>query len=128
MSPLVDKGFFRLCFNGGSVLLVIAVLLTSFCTQWWQLLLVQGILTGIAMGLVFGSAVIVLMAYFSKHIGRATGIVASGANTGQSTDQSSLKTESHVSAGGMIFPLIGSRLLFKIGFAWTTRGTVLKLL
>ena len=82
MSPLVDKGLFRLCFNGGSGLLAVAVLLTSFCTQWWQLLLVQGILTGIAMGLVFGSGVIVLMTYFSKHIGRATGIVASGASTG----------------------------------------------
>ena len=81
---MVDKGLFRLCFNGGSVLLVVAILLTSFCTQWWQLFLVQGILTGIAMGLVFGSAVIVLMAYFSKHIGKATGIVASGASTGSS--------------------------------------------
>ena len=78
----MDKGHFRLCFNGGSLLLVLSVLATSFCTQWWQLLFVQGVSTGIGMGLIFGSGVIVLMGYFSKHLGLGTGIAAAGGSTG----------------------------------------------
>ena len=82
VSPLLDKGYFRLCFNGGSGILVMSVVMTSFCTQWWQLLVIQGILTGIGMGLAFGSGVIILMSYFSKRIGVATGIAAAGSSTG----------------------------------------------
>ena len=81
-SPLMDRGYFRLCFNGGSLLLAVSVVLTSFCNTWWQLFLVQGILTGVAMGSIFGTGVIVLMSYFSKHMGLATGIAAAGASTG----------------------------------------------
>ena len=82
VSPMMDKGYFRLCFNGGSAILVAGVVATSFCTQWWQLILIQGIATGIGMGLVFSSGVMVLMSYFSKHMGLATGIAAAGASTG----------------------------------------------
>ena len=65
------------------MLLVLSLVLTSFCTEWWQLLLTQGILTGVSMGLIFGSGIIVLMSYFSKHMGVATGIAAAGASTGE---------------------------------------------
>ena len=83
VSPLMDKGHFRACCNGGSVLLVLSVLSTSFCTRWWQLLLVQGILTGISMGLIFGAGIMVLVSYFSTHMGLATGIAAAGSSTGR---------------------------------------------
>jgi MFS family permease len=82
VSPILAKGHFRACFNGGCILLVAGVFLTSFCTAWWQLLLAQGILTGIGMGLAFGSGVIVLLSYFSTHVGLATGIAAAGSSTG----------------------------------------------
>lgn len=52
VSPLVDKGLFRLCFHGGSLLLVASVFITSCCTHWWQFFLVQGVMTGAGMGLV----------------------------------------------------------------------------
>ena len=65
-------------------MLVLALLITSFCNQYWQLVLVQGVMTGIAMGLVFGSGVIILMSYFSRRMGIATGIAAAGASTGES--------------------------------------------
>ena len=35
------------------------------------------------MGLMFGSGVIVMMTYFSKHMGIATGIAAAGSSTGE---------------------------------------------
>ncbi|MCJ1437677.1 hypothetical protein MMC27_007064 [Xylographa pallens] len=104
VSPLLDKGYFRLCFNGGSGILVLSVVMTSFCTQWWQLLVIQGILTGVGMGLAFGSGVIILMSYFSKRIGVATAIAAAGSST-----------------GGIFFPLIAEKLIFNIGYAWTVR-------
>lgn len=82
VSPLIDKGRFRLCFNGGSFLLFISVLTTSFCTKFWQFLLVQGVLTGMGMGLIFGSGMVVLMSYFSKHVAIASGIGAAGGSVG----------------------------------------------
>ena len=120
VSPLMDKGHFRLCFNGGSLLLVLSVLATSFCTEWWQLLLVQGISTGIAMGLIFGSGVIVLMSYFSKHLGLATGLAAAGGSTG--TFYQSFSRRYLIWIGGIFFPLIADRLINKVGYAWTMRG------
>ena len=111
VSPLVDKGHFRFCFNGGSLLLFLSVLLNSFCKQWWQLILVQGVMTGAAMGLAFGSGVVCLMSYFSKRMGLATGIAAAGSST-----------------GGVVFPLIAEKLIFKIGYAWTMRVLALVVL
>ena len=81
-SPLVDRGFFRFCFVGGSALLVASLVITSFCNRWWQLLLVQGVMTGVGMGLVFSSGVVVLMSYFSRRMGVATGLAAAGGSTG----------------------------------------------
>ena len=82
----MDKGYFRFCFNGGSILLFVSVLVTSYCTKWWHMLLVQGLLTGIGMGLIFGSGVVVLMSYFSKHVGLATGIASCGGAVGKFMD------------------------------------------
>ena len=62
VSPLIDKGCFHLCFNGGSVFMFISILVTSWCHTLWQLLLVQGILTGIGMGMAFGGGIFVLQA------------------------------------------------------------------
>ncbi|MCJ1471440.1 hypothetical protein MMC13_000079 [Lambiella insularis] len=111
VSPLMDKGYFQVCFNGGSALVALAVLTTSFCTQWWQLLLVQGIMTGVGMGLAFASGSIILMTYFSKRIGLATGIAGAGSST-----------------GGIVYPLMAEKLLFRIGYAWTVRAMALVVL
>ena len=43
----------------------------------------QGFVTGIGMGLVFGAGVVVLISYFSKHVGLATGIASSGGAVGK---------------------------------------------
>ncbi|MCJ1282741.1 hypothetical protein MMC26_002066 [Xylographa opegraphella] len=121
VSPLLDKGYFRLCFNGGSAILVMSVVMTSFCTQWWQLLVIQGLLTGIGMGLAFGSGVIILMSYFSKRIGIATGIAAAGSSTGIYGGFLGKKQVVLTILGGIFFPLIAEKLIFKIGYRWTVR-------
>lgn len=81
-SPLVDRGHFRLCFSGGTIVLVASLVITSFCTRWWQFFLVQGVMTGMGMGLIFTSGVVILMSYFSRRMGVATGLVAAGGSMG----------------------------------------------
>ena len=82
VSPLIDKGYFRLGFNGGCVLMFISILCTSWCRKFGELLLVQGILTGIGMGTAFGSGILVLRSYFSKRLGVAAGLTSAGGSVG----------------------------------------------
>lgn len=82
--PLVSKGYFRVCFSGGSLLLWTTLMLVSFCEKWWQFFLVQGILMGTAMGLVFSSGIMILTSYFSTKLGIATAIAAAGSSVGES--------------------------------------------
>lgn len=82
VSPLIDKGYFRSCFSGGCFLMFIAILVTSWCHKWWELFLVQGILTGVGMGAAFGSGLLVLKQYFSTHLGTAAGLTSAGGSVG----------------------------------------------
>lgn len=101
---LYDLGYFRVFFNVGSALLVLFVFVTSFCESWWQLFLVQGVLTGVAMGMVFCSGIVVLMGWFDRDIGLAMGIGAAGS-----------------SVGGIVYTVVAQRLLPRVGYAWTIR-------
>ncbi|CAD6583196.1 MAG: hypothetical protein ASARMPRED_001257 [Alectoria sarmentosa] len=104
VSPAIDKGYFRLCFNGGCFLMFISILITSWCHKFWQLLLVQGIFTGIGMGMAFGGGILVLQSYFNTHLGTAAGLTSAGG-----------------SVGGMVYPAIAEQLVFRIGFPNTLR-------
>ena len=122
VSPLVDKGLFRLCFHGGSLLLVVSVLITGFCKQWWQFLLVQGIMTGAGMGLVFSSGSLLIMTYFSRHVALVLGLGSSGGSVGMQFSLPLMASLAHLYIGGMIYPAIAQQLVTKIGFPWTVRG------
>ncbi|KAF6235558.1 hypothetical protein HO173_006241 [Letharia columbiana] len=78
VSPLIDKGYFRLGFNGGCFLMLVSILSTSWCHKFWELLFVQVILTGIGMGMAFGSGILVLQSYFTSHLGIAAGLTSAG--------------------------------------------------
>ena len=82
VSPLIDKGYFRLCFNGGCLLMFVSILVTSWCHSFGQLLGVQGILTGIGMGMAFGGGILVLQSYFTTHLGTAAGLTSAGGSIG----------------------------------------------
>jgi MFS family permease len=82
VGPLVDKGYFRVCFHGGSIMLLVSLVLTSFCRAWFQLFLVQGVATGISMGMVFSTCVINITTYFSTQLGIVSGLAAAGASIG----------------------------------------------
>lgn len=67
-------------------------------------MLTMGLLNGICSSLLFTPAVAVVGHWFDKRRGLATGIAATGG-----------------SIGGVIFPLVMSKTIPLLGFAWTTR-------
>ncbi|KAF1953483.1 MFS general substrate transporter [Byssothecium circinans] len=102
--PIYDRGHFHALLLTGTVLLVIGQMCLSACTQYWQVLLAQALCIGTGCGCLFVPSVGILSTYFSKRIGVAMGLAASGS-----------------SMGGVVYPIVFHRLLPHIGFAWTTR-------
>lgn len=82
-------------------------MLTSICKAYWQFILVQGVLGGIANGLAYAPAVAVIGQYFHKRRALAMGIASSGS-----------------SLGGIIFPIMLERIIYhnSLGFGWAVRG------
>ena len=101
---MLDAGHFLPTFVVGAVFQVVGIFLMSISTQYWQLMLTQGILTGIGCGIFFCPSMALVATYFSKRRGIAVGLVTTGN-----------------SAGGLVYPVVVRQLLPTIGFAWTTR-------
>ncbi|KAK7532813.1 major facilitator superfamily domain-containing protein [Phyllosticta citribraziliensis] len=100
----LDAGYFRTVLAIGLLLQVLGAFMTSLCTEYWQLILAQGICQGIGMGMVFCPAIANTATYFSRKRALAISSVACGGGT-----------------GGMVFPAIAQTLLHRIGFPWTMR-------
>ncbi|KAF7195195.1 MFS-type transporter dbaD [Pseudocercospora fuligena] len=102
--PLFDRGYFGSQIVGGSFLVVFGMMTLSLCSEYWQVMLSQGLVVGLGSGLLFLPSVAVLPMYFTKKRALAQGIAASGS-----------------SIGGVVYPIIFHRLQPKIGFGWATR-------
>ncbi|KZL75809.1 major facilitator superfamily transporter [Colletotrichum incanum] len=102
---LTDAGYFRPLFVAGFLLVSLGMLATSFCTQYWQFFLAQGICLGIGNGFLFCPALSTASTYFDKKRGLALGFVSIGSST-----------------GGLIYPSMVRQLLPSIGFGWTIRS------
>lgn len=102
--PLFDEGYAYALLCAGSCLVVFGMFMTSLCTQFWQVMLAQGICIGLGSGCLFVPSVGIVTTYFSTRKALATGIAASGS-----------------SIAGVIYPILFAHLQPKIGFAWTTR-------
>lgn len=105
---LTDAGFFRPLFLTGAVLIVGGALATSASSQYWQILLAQGVCVGLGNGCLFCPAVAVVSTYFSRRRSLAFGLGAVGSST-----------------GGILFPVMVRQLLPRIGFEWTIRAIAL---
>ena len=95
----------RVLVLAGSILLVLSMFLLGVCTEYYQFLIVYGILGGTGTSLVFTPAVSAIGHWFLVGRGNATGIATTGG-----------------SFGGIIFPLMLQQLLPQVGFAWATRA------
>lgn len=99
-----DVCFYQIIVAIGSIFLLIGVFLASICTQYWQLILTQGLLMGIGDSLLFTPALICVTVAFQKRRGLALGMTVAGS-----------------SVGGIVWPVALSRLLKQFGFGWTFR-------
>ncbi|CAK1357027.1 putative transporter MCH4 [Cercospora beticola] len=100
----LDAGFFMPALIIGATVQVLGIFLTSLSTQYWQLMLTQGIMTGLGGGIFFTPAMGLIGTYFSGRRALAMGMASAGN-----------------SVGGIIYPVLVQQLLPKLGFAWTAR-------
>jgi len=100
----LDAGYYFPVLLVGCTLQILGIFLMSLCTNFWQLMLAQGVLTGLGGGIFFTPSLGLVATYFSRRRAFAIGVMTTGN-----------------SVGGAIYPVIVRELLPRIGFAWTTR-------
>jgi MFS family permease len=85
---------------------VFAMMMLSLCNEYWQVMLVQGILMGIVMGRLQFPAFAAVSQYFEKERAAALGVVVSRS-----------------SIGGVVIPIALSKMLnsSSLGFGWSLR-------
>ena len=103
--PLIDLGYTRLLLLAGSCCVFLGMLATSFCKQYYQLMLAQGLLVGVGAGLLFLPSITIPPLWVRKE--RRTivlGLVATGS-----------------SIGAIVFCVVFEQMVGKVGFGWATR-------
>ncbi|KAI0476860.1 putative monocarboxylate permease [Xylaria cf. heliscus] len=100
----LDAGYFYTDIILGVLFEVVGMMLTSISTQYYQIILAQGVLVGIGAGMVFVPSVAIVGTYFSTRRSTALGLAATGS-----------------SIGGIIYPVALKRLIRDIGLAWAIR-------
>ncbi|KAF8630771.1 hypothetical protein AX15_002740 [Amanita polypyramis BW_CC] len=101
---LFDLGYLRHILLSSSVLSILATFLVAECKVYWQFLLCQGIVFGLASGGVFGPTAPIVAHWFKKRRGLAMGFVAVGS-----------------AIGGTVLPIATKNLIAHVGFKWTMR-------
>ena len=102
--PLFDKGYFMITLRCASVILVFSWMMLSLSTQYYQIMLTQGILAGVCVGLMEVPSIALIPVYFRKRLGLALGLAISGAP-----------------AGGLIYSVVFRSVLNATNFGWATR-------
>jgi MFS family permease len=104
---MLDAGLFRPTFAVGALLQLggIFAMSASDSPKYWQLMLTQGILTGLGSGILFTPTIALVATWFGNRRGMAIGLATTGN-----------------SVGGIVYPLIVRELIPKVGFAWTVRA------
>lgn len=108
MSPWVglwyDNFGPRLLLMTGTFLHVFGLMMTSLATEYYQFFLAQSVCSAIGASMIFGPGMTCLQTWFFKKRGMAIGLAAAGS-----------------SLGGVIFPIIVSRMISETGFPWAMR-------
>lgn len=90
---------------GGGFLHVFGLMMASLGTQYYQLFLAQSVCSSIGASAIFYGTMNAVSTWFIKKRATAIGIIASGS-----------------SLGGVILPIMLTRLIPKIGFGWSLRA------
>jgi MFS family permease len=88
----------------GSIAHVFGLMMTSLSTKYYQFILAQGIVSALGASAIFYPSISCISTWFFKNRAAAYGITASGS-----------------SLGGVIFPIMVTKLIPQIGFGWTMR-------
>ncbi|KAI1338115.1 riboflavin transporter MCH5 [Xylariaceae sp. FL0016] len=102
---LIDAGLLRPVLATGTFFMTLGIFTTSAATEYWQLLLSQGLCMGLGSGCLFCPTISTTSTYFSSKRALALGIVACGSVT-----------------GGLVFPAMARQLLPSAGFGWSVRA------
>ncbi|EPS33230.1 hypothetical protein PDE_08192 [Penicillium oxalicum 114-2] len=89
---------------GGTFFHVFGLMMASLSTEYYQFILAQGICSPLGASAIFNASVNSVSTWFAKRRAFALGITASGS-----------------SLGGVIFPIMVSNLIPKVGFPWAMR-------
>lgn len=88
----------------GTLCCLASTITTSFCKEYYQYILSQGILFAVGVGLLFYPSLSSISTHFSKYRATALGVAVAG-----------------TSAGGVVYPIILQSLFTKVGFSWGVR-------
>ncbi|KAK3690506.1 major facilitator superfamily domain-containing protein [Podospora appendiculata] len=105
--PLFDRYGARVI-RPAAIAYVSGIMMMSLCSKYWQLMLTQGLLMGVSMGLLTLPAMASVSQFFDKKRAAALGIAVSGS-----------------SIGGIVFPILLAKMLHgsSLGFGWSVRLT-----
>jgi nitrate/nitrite transporter NarK len=89
----------------GTFMHVFGLMMTSICKEYWQFILAQGICSPLGLNCIFQAGTSTIPTWFLKKRGLAYGMMAAGSGL-----------------GGIIIPIMATRLIPQIGFGWTMRS------
>lgn len=102
--PVFDAKGSRVLFIPGTLLLSLSLMMVSLCKDYYQFILAQGLVFGIADAMLFYPTISAISHWFHNNRGLALGTVVAGS-----------------SVGGIAWPLILERLFDAVGFPWALR-------
>lgn len=88
----------------GTFLHVFGLMMASISKKYYQILLAQGICSAIGAAAIFQPALSSVSGWFDKNRGVAFGVLSTGSST-----------------GGVIFPIIITHLIKRVGYGWAMR-------
>lgn len=69
VGPVYDAGYTTLLMFAGTMCLVVGMIISSFCSQYWHLLLAQGLAVGVGGGCLYLPGVSIISQYFKRRRG-----------------------------------------------------------
>ncbi|KAI0506251.1 major facilitator superfamily domain-containing protein [Xylaria bambusicola] len=90
---------------GGTLIHVVGLMLASLAKEYYQFILTQGVVSAIGVACIYSPAIACVGTWFAKKRGIAMGIMVTGS-----------------SIGGVVFPIMISRLVDSVGYPWAIRS------
>jgi len=104
MGSIFDNFGPRYLIFPGTIVYIFSLMMTSLASEYYQFILAQSILSSLGSAAIFNAALNSTMTWFFAKRAMALGIVASGS-----------------SMGGVILPIMLTKLTEKLGFSWALR-------